>query len=66
MEAAEAASLIRARVPELLAGEIDRVEAALNGEEVLPAGTLAVILALIERLEARFDALEAGTAHRVM
>ena len=65
MEAVEAAQLISARVPELPARDVDAVAAALSGE-TLPVNALEVVLALIERLQDRFDALEAGQPHRVM
>jgi pilus assembly protein TadC len=65
MEAAEAATLIRARVPELSARDLDAIAATLSGE-MLPINALEVVLALIERLEERFDAMEAGQPHRVL
>lgn len=65
MEAAEAVQLIRARVPELSARDVDAVAATLSGQ-TLPINALEVVLALIERLEDRFDALEAGQPHRVI
>ena len=65
METAEAVQLIRARVPELQARDLDVIAAALSGE-MLPVNALEVVLALIEKLQDRFDALEAGTPHRVM
>jgi hypothetical protein len=65
MEAAEAAQLIAARVPELSARDLDAVAPTLSGQ-TLPINALEVVLALIERLEERFDALGAGQPHRVM
>jgi hypothetical protein len=65
MEAVEAATLIRARCPELPERDLDAIAATLRGE-TLPVTALEVVLALIERLEERFDGLEAGRPHHVV
>ena len=59
------AQLIAARVPEPSARDVDAIASTLSGG-TLPINALEVVLALIERLEERFDALEAGQPHRVI
>jgi hypothetical protein len=66
MDAAKASTLIRARCPELSSRDLEAIEAALGGEEMLPMSALEVILALPERLEERLEAVEGRTPHHLM
>jgi hypothetical protein len=65
METADIARLIAARCPELPASDVERIEVALSGEPV-PASTLAVMMAVVEKIELRLIALETGTTSRLM
>jgi hypothetical protein len=60
MEAVEASRIIAHRIPELPAGDIDRIQVALSGEAMVAESVLELVLALLEKFEARLDALESG------
>jgi hypothetical protein len=63
MDAGDALSLIRARIPQLSAREFGAIEAALSGQTV-PASALSDVVAVLELLEERFDGLQ-GRLNRV-
>jgi hypothetical protein len=46
MDAAKTSTLIRARRPELSSRDLEAIEAALSGEEMLSMSALEVVLAL--------------------
>jgi len=61
MDADEAMALIRARIPEFDPVDLATIGAALRGE-VIPADALAQVLALVDGLESRMDALAPADA----
>ena len=65
MEAIEITRLIAARIPELQASDIERIQIALSSETA-PASTLAVLAAVVERIQMRLNALESGVPHLLM